>query len=943
MSVFLKEGTLFSGCKILSRCGRGAFGVTYLAQTPLDEKIIIKMISSPAGAEKELKGVRSYMQIAGKHPNLLQIFHSGVTEEGFFYTMEAADNCGSDGEYRPATLSNLLKKYHSFTPEEAIRIIRELLEAVQVMHEAKLIHRDIKPENIIFVKGRPKLSDPGLVTEVGKTVSFAGTFGFLPPECFSGTVPISENGDLYALGMVFYCMVTGFPPKDYPRLPLDMRIEVCRQLTPALFRMCNRNPGKRFRTAGEFLAGLPEKLENPTPFEKYLQEFRNWKSCNRNLLRWITFILVAAVLLLAGAGTAGTFYYQRRQQQLLAWQQEYKEFKSRDGKRRELLEFQLENYFPELSCSYCQLKEKLEKDAAQNRWQQAAAGSRKIEQLLKTGAVKHLDALLRQNPSEAQEIFALSGAFHGFLTTPLAAFAPETEIRAAKKKISITEKKIYDAWTGPRCGREWFSFQYHDTRLVFMPPGALRMRHNGKLVRIPYHYWIGKFEVTGEDYSMQMHVNPRRSGVNGTPVERVVWNDFLYYCYVLNKRLQRSGCLPPGYILRPPTEAEWEFAARNGWLGEDEPPIEKRAVIKSNSGGRTHAAGSKAPSKSGIYDIYGNVAEMVLPLEPVTQQLSCIIRGGNYNSSAEDCYNRSPFLRYQCLPNTVGVRFVLAPGESSFYDRHFFLGGAQQIRHGGKVYEIVGGLLAAFRWEEAREFARLLGGELAVFENKEEMAFVHNNLPLLKSWPAHAGVKKIGKKWCFVNNGREVSFGTWRPFRGEGEPLYAACWNNRWYPVSTISLPVFLCQWQEKEYPRRNRHLDSASKLPLELARFTHGDREFILINSKIHWNGAYRVCELLGGRLAVLESEELRKKALSALKDFSHQRINLGAYAKREKWFFLDGTLITFPLKKDPSKDIPGRNRNFVVMHRGEFYDSVYSDAFLFERRRSSFSSSSR
>lgn len=943
MSVFLKEGTLFSGCKILSRCGRGAFGVTYLARTPLDETIIIKMVSSPAGVEKELKGVRSYMQISGKHPNLLQIFHTGVTDEGFFYTMEAADNCGSEEEYCPATLSNLLKKFHSFTPEEAIRIIRELLSAVRVMHEAKLIHRDIKPENIIFVKGRPKLSDPGLVTEVGKTVSFAGTFGFLPPECFNGSVPISENGDLYALGMVFYCMVTGFSPKDYPRLPLDMRIEVCRQITPALLQMCNRNPAKRFKTAEEFLAGLPEKLENPTPFEKFREEFRNWKNCNRTLLRGIMILVTALLILLSGTGALGVFFHQRRQQQLLAWQQEYKEFKSRDGKRRELLEFQLENFFPELSGSYLQLKEKLEKDAAQNRWQQAAAGSRKIQQLLRAGAVKHLDALLRQNPSEAQEIFALSGAFHGFLTTPLAVFAPEKTVRSALKKIRVKEKKIHTNWAGPRCGKEWVSLQDYDKNLVFMAPGALRMQHTGKLVKIPYHYWIGKYEVTGENYSATMGINPRRSGVNNTPVERMVWNDFLFYCYILWKSMKSRGVVPPGYILRPPTEAEWEFAARNGWLGEDELPLEKRAVIKSNSGGRSHVTGSRSPSRSGIYDIYGNVSEMVLPEGPMTQQNSIICRGGNFNSKEKQCFERLPYLRYQCIPNTIGIRFVLAPGDESFYDRHFFLGGAMQTEVNGKVFELAGGLTGAFQWEEAEQFARLLGGRLAEFENREEMELIHKKLPLLNQWPTHVGVKKINGQWLFVNSRRKVDFGSWRRFTGEGTPAYAALMKNIWTPVSSMSLPLFLCEWQKKEYPRRNRHLDSKEKLPLELARFTHGSREFILIDSKIHWNGAFRVCELLGGRLAVLESEELRQKAFDALKKFSHLQIAVGAYAKREKWLFMDGSEIKFPVKSAIAVNIPGRNRNFLIMHKGEFYDAFRSQAFLFERRRSSDSSSSR
>ena len=131
-------------------------------------------------------------------------------------------------------------------------------------------------------------------------------------------------------------------------------------------------------------------------------------------------------------------------------------------------------------------------------------------------------------------------------------------------------------------------------------------------------------------------------------------------------------------------------------------------------------------------------------------------------------------------------------------------------------------------------------------------------------------------------------------------------------------------------------------KLPHELTRFSHGDREFILIDSGIHWYGAKRVCELLGGRLAVLDSEELRLKAVEKLKNFKHN-IALGGYAKRTEWFFLDGTKITFPLKEHPRINYPGRNKNFISLQTGIFYNSCYTHAFLFERRRSSVSSSSR
>ncbi len=944
VSVFLKEGVVFSGCRILSLCGKGAFGITYLAQTPLDEKIIVKVVSSATGAEKELKGVRNYMQIAGSHPNLLKIFHTGITEEGFFYTMEAADNIGSNGEYVPATLSNLLKKYRSFTPEEAIRIVRELLSAVRVMHENGLIHRDIKPENIIFVNGRPKLSDPGLVTEVGKTVSFAGTFGFVPPECFNGSVPIAENGDLYALGMVFYCMVTGFGPKEYPRLPLDMRIEVCRQISPALHLMCNRNPDKRFTSADDFLKGLPEKLENPTCFEKFREKFRQWRGMHRKTLRAATLIMTLFLLLAAGSATAFLLHSEKERAQMENWKKEIASFNAADGKRRSLLEFQLEHLFPEHYSSYLPLKQSLEKNLKLKKFKKAAEKSRLLKTLLVNASAKEFHRLSSAlpDPGNQERAFAAAGAFHGFAVSPLAFFAPPEAVENARRKIAVLEKNLYANYSGPRCGKDWFSLQHQSDTAVFVGPGAFRMRHNNKVVKIPYHYWIGKYEITGENVSVRLGFNPRRPAVAHTPVNHITWNDILFYCYTSWQLLSEYGVLPPGYIVRPPTEAEWEFAARNGWLGEDDTPLEKRAVIKSNSNNHLYPVGSRLPGKLGIFDIYGNVSEMVIPHDPPAMQLAVIARGGRYSAGKEKCYARESYLAFQHIPDAFGFRVVIAPGDSSFYDRHFFMGGPMSFRYKNKVLELVGSLASAFNWHSAEEFSRLLGGKLAEFENEEEMKAVVNHFPLLNSWPAYAGVRKVNGEWLFYKSGKKVSFGKWSRFRGTGEPAYAAVTQRYWRPLSNLYLPLFLCEWDAEKFPGRNAHLDKAAKLPLELARFTHGDREFILIDSGIRWYGAKRVCELLGGRLAVLDSEELRQKAVEKLKDFKHN-IALGAYAKRNSFLFLDGKAVTFPLKEHPRKDYPGRNRNFLTLQQGVFYNAFYSTAFLLERRRSSVSSSSR
>ena len=382
MSSIPKIGDTFSGCQILARCGNGAFGITFLAQNPLGQKVIIKIISSPRGCEREIVGLRNYMLVAGKHPNLLQIYHIGETGDGFYYTMEAADNCSSNDCYYPATLGNFFRQGRVFTPEESLTVTRELLSAVKVMHQANLIHRDIKPDNIIFVNGHAKLSDPGLVVAVGQSASFAGTIGFIPPEMLENEIPADQASDLYALGKVFYCMLTNQPPKSYPQLPTGMRLEVCRQLYPALSRMCNRNPEKRFKTADEFASGLPARLQGANFLEKCRADFRAWRTLNSPLYRKL--LSIAVLLILSGLFVPAKYIYDHHRQKQCAAvnKQQVEDFLSLNSHRRNVIDLQLETYCPEQLGKYQKLSGELTHFITKNDYSSAVNRTIQLKTLL---------------------------------------------------------------------------------------------------------------------------------------------------------------------------------------------------------------------------------------------------------------------------------------------------------------------------------------------------------------------------------------------------------------------------------------------------------------------------------------------------------------------------------------------------------------------------------
>ena len=116
--------------------------------------------------------------------------------------------------YLPHTMRAELKRDGALAVTRCVEIGLALAAALLALHREGLVHRDIKPSNIIFVHGRAKLADVGLLAGQEEAPSLVGTEGYMPPDG-----PGRPSGDLYALGMVLYEAATGLPPSDYPRLP----------------------------------------------------------------------------------------------------------------------------------------------------------------------------------------------------------------------------------------------------------------------------------------------------------------------------------------------------------------------------------------------------------------------------------------------------------------------------------------------------------------------------------------------------------------------------------------------------------------------------------------------------------------------------------------------------------------------------------------------------
>jgi eukaryotic-like serine/threonine-protein kinase len=293
--------------------GRGGMATVFLAEDlKHHRRVAIKVldpeVAAAVGPERFLREIATVARLT--HPHILPLHDSGVAAGLLFYVMPYVE-----GE----TLRDRIAREKQLPVDDALRIAREVADALGYAHAHGLVHRDVKPGNILLESGHAVLADFGIALgassaggeKLTATGIAVGTPAYMSPEQAAGGGALDGRSDLYSLGCVLYEMLAGQPPFTGPTAEslthqhLNVKPRPVTELRPAvpacvaatLQRALAKTPADRFDLATRFAEALevrePASVSTTTPTFAIARE--------RHRLRWGA-LAAAALLALVAVG-----------------------------------------------------------------------------------------------------------------------------------------------------------------------------------------------------------------------------------------------------------------------------------------------------------------------------------------------------------------------------------------------------------------------------------------------------------------------------------------------------------------------------------------------------------------------------------------------------------------------------------------------------------------
>ncbi len=408
--------------------GKGAMGIVYEGFDPFIQrtvavKTIQKSLVEPSEMEEAFARFRREAQAAGRlsHPKIISIYDYGEEGDLAYIAMEFVD--GSE-------LKDLLEAGETLPIADSMRIMLQVLDALEYSHQRGVVHRDIKPANImVTADGNIKIADFGIakmdsshLTQAGMVL---GTPTYMSPEQFMGK-DVDGRSDLYSSGVMLYQMLTGERPftgspitimnkvmHQLPTPPSHFNSKVSPDLDLVVMQSLAKTPEERFQSAAEFMRALKRTI-NKTSVSPAISD---------------TTLVTSSENLVTEETGGGDF--ASRQRDIKLWR-EISDSTQRTSFDQYLKEFP-KGEFADLAKRRLANIEKLEKEAAQEKEKKRLA--------LLAAAEQKKQMQLAQQKAEAAQLAKMEAAARA----KAAAEARLKEDLARKAKLAQHLSKIKDA------------------------------------------------------------------------------------------------------------------------------------------------------------------------------------------------------------------------------------------------------------------------------------------------------------------------------------------------------------------------------------------------------------------------------------------------------------------------------------------------------------------
>ncbi|HZC85340.1 MAG TPA: protein kinase [Rubrobacter sp.] len=259
--------------------GSGEMAEVYLAQDQeLDRNVAFKVLRNQYSDERFVERFKREARNAAllSHPNIVQIYDQGETEDGAYYIVMERVPGGN--------LKERILREGSLPASVATAIALQVAKALQAAHERGVVHQNVKPQNILLTEsGDAKVADFGLIGALSAVTmtqegAILGTTHYLSPEQTLGQ-PASPQSDLYSLGVVLYEMLTGELPHgtETPagtatehvsrrfRPPREVNSDVPDGINAVTMRLLARDPKDRYQDATELVDDLERVQRGESP------------------------------------------------------------------------------------------------------------------------------------------------------------------------------------------------------------------------------------------------------------------------------------------------------------------------------------------------------------------------------------------------------------------------------------------------------------------------------------------------------------------------------------------------------------------------------------------------------------------------------------------------------------------------------------------------------